>query len=167
MANIITCIRIICGIGLVFFRPFSQWFYLIYITGGLSDVLDGFIARRLKTESGFGARLDTIADLVFVIVVLLKVLNTVYIPLWLIIWIICIAIIKCINMISGIIICKRFVSEHTVLNKVSGILLFAVPLCIGNFLWQPVAILIILTCLIATAAAIQEGHLIRSGKEID
>ncbi|MCQ2530316.1 MAG: CDP-alcohol phosphatidyltransferase family protein [Lachnospiraceae bacterium] len=166
MANVITGIRIVCAIALIFCPTFETGFYVFYLLGGISDVLDGFVARRLKIESKFGSKLDTIADIVFVIVVLIKILGTVYIPLWLIIWVICIAILKCINIVSGFVRYKHFVSEHTVLNKICGILLFIIPLCIGKFPWQPVMILIILTCAVATVAAIQEGYYIRTGKVI-
>lgn len=129
-------------------------------------MLDGFVARRLRAESKFGARLDTIADIVFVVVVVIKVLAAVHVPLWIIIWVICIAVIKCINIVSGFIVCKQFVAEHTVLNKVTGVLLFATPLCIGLLSLKVAAILIVLTCAVATVAAIQEGHCIRGRKEI-
>ena len=166
MANMITGIRIICALALVFCPTFSKCFYLFYIFGGISDVLDGFIARHLGKETKFGARLDTIADIVFAVIVIIKVVLIINIPAWLIIWIVGIAAIKCINIISGFVIYKRFISEHTVMNKICGVLLFAIPLCIGSFSWKPVAILIILTCAIATVAAIQEGYYIRIGKEI-
>ena len=139
---------------------------MLYLIGGISDVLDGIVARKFGKETEFGSKFDTVSDILFTAVVLIKVIQTVYIPPWLIIWIICIAVIKCINIISGFIICKRFVSEHTLMNKVSGILLFAVPLCIGRLPQQPVTVLIILTCAMAAAAAVQEGHYIRTGKEI-
>lgn len=139
---------------------------MFYLLCGISDVFDGFVARHLKIESKLGARLDTIADIIFVIVVLIKVLRVVNIPLWLILWVICIAVIKIINIISGFVIYKHFVSEHTILNKICGIILFIIPLCIGIVPWKPVSILIILTCVVATVAAIQEGHYIRTGKEI-
>ena len=167
MANIITSIRIVCAAALIFCPTFSSWFYLFYILGGISDVLDGIAARHFGKETNLGARLDTVADIVFTAIVIIKVVLSVNVPLWIIIWIICIAVIKCINIISGFVIGGRFVSEHTVMNKLCGILLFAVPLCIGNFPWQPVAVLIILTCVLATIAAIQEGHYIRTGKEIE
>lgn len=166
MANVITGIRIVCALVLIFCPTFSTWFYVLYIVGGISDVLDGIAARRLGKETKLGAQLDTVADIVFVLIVLIKVVRTVYIPIWLIIWIACIAVIKFISIISGFVIYKRFVSEHTVMNKICGILLFAIPLCIGLFPQQPVAMLIILTCCAATFAAVQEGHYIRTGKEI-
>ena len=156
-----------CGIVLIFCTPFSQWFYLIYIIGGLSDPLDGLVARIRRTDSKLVARRDTLAEIVFAIVVLIKVLCAVYVPLWLIIWLICIAVIKCINLISGIVISGHFVSEHTVLNKICGFLLFVIPLCISSFPRQPVAVLVLLTCTVATVAAIQEGYYIRTGKEVD
>ena len=166
MANIITGIRIVCALALLVCPTFSGWFYALYLLGGVSDVLDGFAARHLGTQTKRGAQLDTIADIVFTAVVLLKVVRTVKIPVWLIVWIACIAVIKCINIISGFVIHKRFVSEHTVLNKLCGGLLFAIPLCIGRFPRQPVAVLMILTCAVATIAAIQERYYIRRGKEI-
>lgn len=166
VANVITCVRIVCALVLVFCPTFSAWFNVFYIIGGVSDVLDGIAARRLGEETRLGAQLDTIADIIFSAVVILKVVRKIYIPMWLIIWIACIAVVKCVNIISGFIIYKRLVSEHTVMNKICGILLFAVPLCIGQLPQQAAAVLIILTCCAATFAAVQEGYYIRTGKEI-
>ena len=165
MANAITCVRIVCAAALLVCPTFSGWFYLIYVLGGVSDVLDGFAARRLGKETEFGARLDTVADMIFTVVVLIKVVRAVVFPKWIIVWIICIAIIKCINVLSGYVLHRRFVSEHTVMNKLCGVLLFAVPIGIDNLPWQAAAVLTILTCAAATFAAVQEGHLIRSWKE--
>ena len=166
MANLITGIRIVCALALLFCPTFSGWFYALYVLGGVSDVLDGFAARHLGTETKLGAQLDTVADIVFTGIVLVKVVRTVNIPLWIIVWIVCIAAFKCINIICGFVIRKRFVSEHTVLNKLCGVLLFAIPLGIGWLPQQAVEILMVLMCVLATAAAIQEGHYIRAGKEI-
>ena len=168
LPNIITGIRILCALILIFCPAFSAWFYVLYILGGLSDVLDGFAARHLGKETKFGARLDTAADIVFTVIVIIKVVKAVNIPVWLIIWIVCIAVIKCINIISGFVIYKHFVSEHTIMNKICGVLLFAIPLCMGIFPKQLITdILILLTCAAATFAAVQEGYYIRAGKETE
>lgn len=166
MANVITGIRVICALSLIFCPIFSIRFYALYILGGISDVLDGIIARHFEKETKFGARFDTVADIIFAAVVIIKTVWAIRIPLWLIIWIICIAIIKFINIISAFVIHKRFLCEHTVLNKICGILLFATLLCVGIFPWQPVTVLIILTCGVATVAAGQEYYYICTGKEI-
>ena len=166
MANIITGIRIVCALALIFCPTFSAWFYALYLLGGISDVLDGIAARHFEKETKLGAQLDTIADIVFAAIVIIKVVRAVFFPVWLVVWIVCIAVIKCISILRGFVLYKRFISEHTVLNKICGGLLFAVPLCIGAFPWQSAAVLIILTCATATIAAVQEGYYIRAGKEI-
>ena len=166
MPNILTSIRIVCAAALVVCPTFSTWFYAVYLLGGASDVLDGVAARRLKKETEFGAKFDTVADVIFTAVVILKVVLTIDIPLWLLLWIIGIAVIKCFNIVLGFVLHKRFVAEHTVLNKLCGVLLFLIPLCIGWLPRLPVAILILLTCGVATVAAVQEGQVIRAGKEM-
>ena len=166
MANILTGIRIACALALIFCPTFSTWFYAVYLLGSVSDVLDGVAARRLKKETPFGAEFDTVADVIFTAVVILKVVLTIDIPLWLIVWIGGIAVIKCFNIVLGFVLHKRFVAEHTVLNKLCGVLLFLIPLCIGWLPRLPVAILILLTCGVATIAAVQEGQYIHTGKEM-
>ena len=166
MANGITGVRIVCALALILCPMFSKRFYVLYLLGSVSDVLDGIAARRFGKATKLGAQLDTVADVVFAAVVIVKTVRAVYVPKWIIIWIICIAAVKCVNAASGFVRKKRFVPEHTILNKLCGVLLFAIPLCIGRFPWQPVAVLLILTCAAATAAAVQEGYYIRAGKEI-
>ncbi len=166
MANIITGTRFVCALALIFCPTFSTFFYMFYILDGISDILDGIAARHLGKETKFGARLDTIVDIVFTVIVIIKVVGALYIPEWIIIWIVSITVMKGINIISGFVIFKQFVSEHTAMNKECGVLLFAIPLCIDRLPWQSVEILIVLVCAIATIAAIQEGHFIRTGKEI-
>ena len=70
MANIITYCRILCSISMMSFHMPSISFFLLYMICGLSDVLDGIIARKTNTASDFGARLDTIADFIFATVLL-------------------------------------------------------------------------------------------------
>ena len=72
MANIITGIRILLSVALLFCPAFSPTFYVMYIAAGFSDMIDGAVARRTGTVSEFGSRLDTIADIVFVAVCLIK-----------------------------------------------------------------------------------------------
>ena len=162
MANTITFFRIAASIVLLFCPVFSPAFYVFYIAAGLSDMLDGFVARKTDTVSKLGARLDTIADFVLVVVCLIKLLPVLRIPAWLYIWIGIITLIKVVNIISGFIVQKRFVTVHSVMNKATGALLFLLPLTISTV---PVKASVIVVCTVATFAAIQEGHLIRTGRE--
>lgn len=160
MANVITGIRIICAVALIFCPIFSICFYVLYFVCGISDVLDGAVARKFEKGTKFGAQFDTVADIIFAAVVLIKLIQAIYIPMWLIIWTACIAAIKCINIVCGFVIHKRFVSEHTLMNKICGILLFAIPICAGCLSWRLTEVLIIFTCAMATVAALQEGYYI-------
>ena len=160
MANIITGIRIICSIALMFCPVFSPAFYALYITAGISDMIDGFVARKTGTVSAFGSKLDTVADFVFVVVCLIKMIPSIHAPTWLVIWIIVIAVIKAINLIFGYVMRKELVVLHTAVNKVTGILLFFLPLTL-TFIDLKYSGVFVSTA--ATFAAIQEGHLIRTG----
>ncbi len=162
MANIITCIRIICSIILLFCPVFSPTFYALYIAAGVSDMVDGAIARKTSTVSEFGSKLDTVADFVMVTLCLIKLLPVIHIPTWLLIWIIVIAVIKAVNLISGYVTRKKIVVLHTIMNKVTGILLFVLPLTLKIIdLKYSGAI----ASAVATFAAIQEGHMIRTEKQ--
>ena len=160
MANIITGIRIICSIALLFCPVFSPAFYALYITAGVSDMLDGAVARKTGTVSEFGSKLDTAADFVLVVVCLIKMIPSIHAPTWLVIWIIVIAVIKAINLISGYIIRKKMIVLHTAMNKVTGILLFMLPLTLMAIDLKYSGVFVSTA---ATFAAIQEGHLIRTG----
>ncbi|MDS1003847.1 CDP-alcohol phosphatidyltransferase family protein [Clostridium sporogenes] len=46
--NLITMIRILGITVLVFIRPFSEIFFIIYLICGISDILDGMIARKMN-----------------------------------------------------------------------------------------------------------------------
>ena len=160
MANTITCIRIVCSIAILFFPALSPAFYVLYIIAGISDMIDGAVARKTGTVSDFGSKLDTTADFVLVVVCLVKLIPVIHVPTWLIIWIIVIAVIKAVNLVSGYIMRKEIVVLHTAMNKVTGILLFVLPLTL-TFIDLKYSGTVVSAA--ATFAAIQEGHLIRTG----
>ena len=161
MANIITLFRIMYSIAMLFFPTLSTTFYALYIAAGFSDMIDGTVARKTDTVSKFGSQLDTFADILFVVVCLIKLLPVLDIPVWLYIWILVIAFIKVANIAVGYIRQKAFVAVHSMINKVTGCLLFLFPLTLTFIDLRYSAVFV---CFIATAAAIYEGYLIQAGK---
>lgn len=128
LPNLISCLRIILLFALFFVWNNPLLFLLLYILGGLSDVLDGFIARKLKLESEFGAKLDSFADFLFFITL------TICIILWMgaaiqrfIPWVLFIILIRVLNL--GITYYKyhTLATLHTWGNKLAGFLLFICP----------------------------------------
>ncbi|MEE1076379.1 MAG: CDP-alcohol phosphatidyltransferase family protein [Acutalibacteraceae bacterium] len=163
IANIITISRILSCIYLLLCPVFSISFYIMYLFCGITDMADGIIARKTKSISELGARLDTVADSVFVAVCFVKILPLMQFPAWLWTWIVIIAIIKIGNVILGLISNKKLVSIHTILNKVTGFLLFLLPLTFSFI--EPIYSSVVV-CLMATLSAINELYLIRIGKEV-
>ena len=148
------------AVALPFVQSSPAVFWTLYLLCGFSDVLDGAVARSTGTVSRLGERLDTIADIIFVAVWMLLFIPTVNVGNWLWIWTGVIALIKVVNVISGLAMKKGFVAKHTPANKATGILLFLLPMVI---LLEVIKVpYIVLVCLLATFAAIQEGHLIRT-----
>ena len=124
---------------------------------------DGTIARKTKSISELGARLDTIADSVFAAVCFIKILPLMQFPTWLWTWIVIIAIIKIGNVVLGLISSKKLVSIHTIWNKVTGFLLFLLPLTLSFI--EPIYSSSVV-CFMATFSAINEVYHIRMGKEV-
>lgn len=158
LANIITGSRIAVSVALLFCVPFGITFWICYVWCGVSDMIDGPIARKTGSVSRTGSILDSIADLLFVAVCFVKILPLVIIPTWLWVWVALIAVIKIINLILGFVCQHKLVMPHTTANKVSGLLLFLLPIAYEFVGLEYPAILI---CLVTSFAAIQEGHLIR------
>jgi len=158
MANIITGIRIMLSVALLFFPALSPVFLVLYISGGLSDMIDGAVARRTGTVSEFGSRLDTFADIVFAAVCLIKFLPILDVLVWLYVWVAVIAFIKMANIAVGYTRQKEFLSVHSVKNRVTGGSLFVFPLTLAFIDLKYSAAVV---CMAATAAAIQEGFTVR------
>ena len=159
--NIITALRIVGAFGLLFYDFRSAVFWTLYLVCGLSDMLDGFLARRLRCESKAGASLDSVADLAFVVCCCVKLIPVLNLPFWLWIWAGAIVVVKVINQISALVMYKKFCFPHTFANKATGLLLFvAVPLTI----FLEASVPMVVTAALATFAAVQEGHFIRTGK---
>ena len=163
IANIITSCRILLSITLLFCPVFSVGFYCTYILCGFTDMVDGTIARKTNSVSEFGARLDTISDFIFFVVSFIKLLPVIHIPKWILVWVVVIAIIKIFNVILGFVYTKKLISLHTVMNKITGLLLFLLPLALQ---FIEIKYSLIAVCIIATISAIQEGYYIRTGQEV-
>ena len=157
LPNTLTALRIAGSIGLLFCNVAGWQFLTLYVLCGLSDMIDGWLARKLQAESKTGSVLDSIADLSFVVCCAIQLLPILSIPLWLWIWAGIIVIIKIVNQISSLIIIKKFCFPHTIANKLTGFLLF---LTVPTINWSTIPIAVV--AIIATFAAIQEGYLLHS-----
>ena len=157
--DLLSMSRIALCLPLLLVDAMTLPFGVLYLIAGLTDILDGFLARRWGVESKFGAKLDSLADFVFVLVVGYKLFPWLKLPtaLWMMIGLV--ALVKVINAISSFVVKERIEYLHTKANKLTGFLLFIGMMTIEQSYFVPIAWAI--AC-IALFAAIQEGHLIRS-----
>jgi len=160
--NVITAFRIIGSAVLLFIKPLTPLFLILYAVCGFSDVLDGFIARSTGRTTDLGAKLDSIADLLYYAVMVLRIMPILIsiLPGWL--W--CatgiVILLRLGSYITAAVKYKRFASMHTYMNKVTGLAMFTMPYA----LMLPCAVtLCAVICAIAGISSLEEFiiHLVR------
>ena len=162
IANIITFCRILSSMGLLFCPVFSASFWGLYLFCGLTDMVDGTVARKTGAVTKFGARLDSVADFLFAAVSFGKLLPVIRLPAWIWFWAAAIAVVKLVNLIWRLHRRKQIPSLHTMMNKASGLCLFLLPLTVAFVELRHTAPAV---CAVATIAAIQVGYCIATGRE--
>lgn len=147
--NIITALRIALCVPMLLAEAMSPLFVACYLLAGLSDMIDGAIARRLDATSDFGSRLDSIADFVFVVAAFAKLFPLLNFPRWIWLTIIMITVMK----IASIIILKlkkvKDVPLHTKANKITGFVLFVGMIFIETTYFQHIVVAIIAVAMLS------------------
>lgn len=153
IANTISISRIILSLTLFFPKPFSGPFLFLYLIIGLSDIIDGYIARKTCSASKLGEKLDSIADMVFYFVFIIVLYPVVNPKIQILIWIAIIVLIRIISVVIVFAKYKIFGMVHTLANKGTGLFLFFFPLFYSIFQSE---ILIYTVCIVASISAIEE-----------
>ncbi len=143
-------------------ETFSVPFFIIYSYCGLSDMVDGFFARKYNAESKLGEKIDSLADIVFVLAAMVKIIPSLNLPKEILIWIIVIATIKFFGIMYGFICYKKIMFLHTMANKITGFALFITPFLIVNI---SSVIVYSSLCALSTFAAVDECYHIIKGKQ--
>ena len=161
-ADVMTGLRIVFSAAMLFPSAESGLFIALYVCAGVSDMLDGLIARKTRTESAFGEKLDSAADLIFLAVSAAKIAPKLIFPLWIWIWTAAVALMRLVNAGIGFVRRGRVMPVHTRANRLTGLMLFLLPIVCGRggAVWYAAAV-----CLSATLAAAQEGALLIKGAE--
>lgn len=164
LPNLMSGFRLILVIPLIFTSIFSTQFYLIYVVGGITDILDGAIARRFGLQSDFGAKLDSLADFIFCMVVLIKVMPRVTVAPYVWLLIVLIFKIRIVNMIIAFVKFKAVSILHTRLNKITGILLFLYVFFMNTTVEISYQYLL---CVFGVVSAIEETIIHLKNKKLD
>ena len=164
LPNLLSFARMLFALALLLFRPLSVWFFVLYLLACLSDLLDGFFARRFHAKSNFGARLDSAADFLLCVVLLILFLPYYHWPLWIVLWIAGIGLVRVVAALTCFFRVRTFAFLHTYSNKATGILLVLFPV----LLWlMGLNISTVLLCSIAALSALEELLLQLTSKTLD
>lgn len=151
--NLLSISRIIFSVILIFIKPLSIAFFAIYIICGFSDIMDGYIARNMGTQSRAGEKIDSLADLVMITVLLIVLYPIVSPAAKIFIWVILIGFIRLLSAIIALIKYRTFAMIHTYGNKITGLLLFIFPLMLPFINTNA---LIYIICAFATITSVEE-----------
>lgn len=127
--NALSVLRIAGTAVLLFVEPFTPAFLVLYTICGMTDVLDGMLARAMNATSDLGAKLDSAADLLFYAVMLIRIFPVLWERLPRSIWLIVGAavLIRVVSYSYVAVRHHRFASLHTIGNKLTGLMVFATP----------------------------------------
>ena len=155
LPNGITAARMAGTAALLLVQPLTLGVYILYTLTGLTDALDGWIARKTGTASDFGARLDSAADLLFYGVVLWKLFPILYERMPTQIWYAVggVLLLRLLGYAVAAVRYRRFAALHTGLNKLTGLCVFSIAYLLDSPALVPAGCLI---CLLAAIAAGQE-----------
>ena len=135
--NILTVFRILL-IGLYVYLFMQEQYVLsiaTYVVAFLSDVLDGFLARRNNWTSKLGKVLDPLADKLMLVAVLACFFISGYLKLWVLIVIVCVDLIQIVT--GGILYLRKIVVYSEWFGKIAtGLFAVAVVLTYCNILWN-------------------------------
>lgn len=97
---------------------YRMWIFGVAVIAYVSDLLDGFIARKFDGESSFGRILDPLADKVLVAGAVIVMVDQYLLPLWYVLVVLC---RDAVILIAGIVLRKRtaIVVQSTMMGKVA------------------------------------------------
>lgn len=168
LPNCITLLRMVGTFVLLFIAPLTDMFYVIYTLTGVTDVLDGTIARKLNLTSKLGKKLDSIADLLFYTLVILRLFPEILPRLPEEIWFIvgAVVFVRLVSYTIAAIKFHCFASLHTYMNKLTGFVVFLIPYMIKLSFFAEVCFVI---CAIAAIAALDELriHIVKKAEKAE
>ena len=153
IANMVTGIRILGSAFMLCAPVFSPLFYGAYLLCGFTDMIDGTIARKTNSVTPFGSHLDSVADVIFLAAAGAKILPAIRIPAWLWIGILIVFILKLAAVIWRYLLVRQVLIEHSRMNKLTGFLLFLLPLSLPLVEIECSAGIV---CTVAFLSAVQE-----------
>lgn len=151
LPNAITVLRLLMvpAVPILFYQGQPYWAMAVFLLAGFSDVLDGYLARKLDQITKFGKLVDPLADKIMLITTMICLYCYNYIPLWITI----VMLLKELAMVVGAAILYKtdVVIPANLFGKVATFLF--TPAIVLAFFAGAVAPWHIVALIVSTAAA--------------
>ena len=132
-------------------EPLSLPFLAIFTVCSITDILDGYAARRLGVCNAHGHTLDSVSDAVLAVIMLYCIIPVLDWEVWMVMWIAAIAAIRLIALGIGTGRYGEPAFVHTYLNKLAGVFLYLTPFLIV-LIGVPVTVAVVCTVTTVSAA---------------
>ena len=105
--DMFTAFRCFAAVLMLFFDFASPLFYILYFLCVLTDMLDGFAARKLGVQTRYGEVFDSTADVIFAVCTALKLILCVKFERYVLPVAGFICIVKLSNNLTSLALCRR------------------------------------------------------------
>lgn len=162
--NILSVLRISLAFLLLVVPALGWQFFTIYIICGVSDMFDGFLARRYEATTALGSKLDSIGDVVLTLITLSIILPIIQLPFAMLIWISLIIVLRLISVGVAYGRYHKITLLHTIMNRMVAMALFLFPFSLLFFSTLTIPIIL---CGVASLAAVEELAIIAKAPTLD
>ncbi len=170
LANLVTLVRLLAVpvvIWLILIGDMTTTFW-VFVAAGLSDAVDGFLAKRLNQRSELGALLDPIADKTLIVSLFITLGIAGHLPNWLVIMV----VFRDLLIVGGFLLAAALTQPInwrpllvSKLNTALQLLLLAVTLAQLAFQFDDLGMVAALTyCVAATTVLSGAGYIVRWGR---
>ena len=164
LPDILSLSRVVGAVLLLFTTPLSLLFLAVYGYCCITDVLDGFLARRSRSENRQGQILDSTADIVLTVCLLACLIPFLPWEGWMITWIAIIAVIRIISLGIGSMRFGQIALLHTYGNKISAFLRYLAPFLLAFVDLTPMMIVL---CTITTLTSLEDLYINLKSDSLD
>ena len=164
LPDILSLSRVVGAVLLLFTTPLSLLFLAVYGYCCITDVLDGFLARRSRSENRQGQILDSTADIVLTVCLLACLIPFLPWEGWMITWIAIIAVIRIISLGIGSMRFGQIALLHTYGNKISAFLRYLAPFLLAFIDLTPMMVVL---CTITTLTSLEDLYINLKSNSLD
>ncbi|MDH3236739.1 MAG: CDP-alcohol phosphatidyltransferase family protein, partial [Alphaproteobacteria bacterium] len=96
-----------------------DWAFWLFVAAGVSDAIDGLIAKQFNAETEVGKFLDPLADKALLVSVYISLGHTGWLPMWLVILVVSRDVMILAGALLGLILMERYKLDPSLTSKIN------------------------------------------------